>query len=271
MSNTTLRPDIFGSTPSESLSTDTRRPIVIGVASAVTGIAIIFLAVRVYIRGYLLKAWGLDDTMFIWSCFLVPSVLMYQITFACVKATFILQYRRAFALPHVKTFCDIFLGVIFFIMGATLISSGLILRVFLQPYYLPNPYTNAALNLLTDIIIFILPLALLRRVHLGTTQKIGLIASFAVGIFAISVLRISSLSTSINTIDIKYKAVPLVLFSLAESTSRILTQTSIRIDRRLWWIKGPTDQQEPVVANKSDNPTDGTLLRGTLENITGDN
>ncbi|WQF76265.1 hypothetical protein CDEST_01279 [Colletotrichum destructivum] len=293
MSNTTLPPDTFGSTRSGSLPDDTRRPLIIGVASTLTGIVAVFLAIRVYIRGYLLRAWGLDDSMLVWSCvspshcsewcssepsvtsthlpfyaskvsqftyalsdaiygclgehvwnltpaqlkndshFMVPSVLMYQITFACVKAAFLLQYRRAFALPHIKTFCDVFLAVTFVIMSSTLIASGLILRVFLQPYYVPVPtetgflkfsYANAAINLVTDIIIFMIPLALVRRIPLETTQKIGLVASFSVGIFtsAISILRISSLSTSINTIDIKYKAVPLVLLSLAEPTSGIV-------------------------------------------------
>lgn len=48
-------------------STDNRNALVIGVSSAFMAITVLFMALRVYIRGYILRAWGLDDSMFIWA------------------------------------------------------------------------------------------------------------------------------------------------------------------------------------------------------------
>lgn len=68
MGNMTLLADAFGSKSSQSLPTDTRQPLVIGIASMFIVITIFFMAVRVYIRGYELRAWRLDDSMYVWSC-----------------------------------------------------------------------------------------------------------------------------------------------------------------------------------------------------------
>ncbi|WQF90438.1 hypothetical protein CDEST_15452 [Colletotrichum destructivum] len=297
MSNIKLSVGTLGPS-SRSLPTDTRKPIVIGIASMFICLVTFFMAVRVYIRGYALRAWGLDDSMYMWSCvstqasrlifimddhalmkkkvlvialcataicnflpldalygslgehawnttltqfkinnqefqFLVAFVLMYQVTFTCVKVTFLLQYRRAFALPYMKRFCEIFLGFVFLTLIATLISGGMVLRVLLQPVYSPGGegssfltygYINAAINLVTNVTIFILPLTLVSRLNVGTTQKIGLIMGFGVGIFTsvISILRIASLRLGLDAVDINYQSVPLALLSLAEPASAII-------------------------------------------------
>ncbi|GJD04464.1 hypothetical protein ColKHC_13289 [Colletotrichum higginsianum] len=198
-------------------STDNRNALVIGVSSAFMAITVLFMALRVYIRGYILRAWGLDDSMFIWASvsatygafgshvwtvphsesrayaqkYLIASVILYQVSFAFAKATFLLQYRRAFALPSIKIFCDGFSGVFFVIVSAMLIYSGIILDRSTSNGHSPNGkkpdllvfgYVNAAMHLVTNIIIFILPIALVQKMRLAPTQKVGLIASFGVGI-----------------------------------------------------------------------------------------
>lgn len=116
---------------------------------------------------------------------------MYQLSFGFIKATFLLQFRRAFALPHIILFCDIFLGIMFLALVGLLIFGGIVMKDFLKPGYAPTPgekaylifgYVNAAVHLSTDIVIFILPLALVGQMRLAAMQKAGLISSFGVGI-----------------------------------------------------------------------------------------
>ncbi|KXH36402.1 hypothetical protein CSIM01_04917 [Colletotrichum simmondsii] len=202
----------------------------------------IFMAIRVYIRGYLLRGWELDDSVFMWSSMLVIvqgamilCIFMYQLSFGFIKATFLLQFRRAFALPHIILFCDIFLGIMFIALVGLLIFGGIVMKDFLKPGYVPTPgdeaylifgYVNAAVHLSTDIVIFILPLALVGQMRLAAMQKAGLISSFGVGIFtsAISVLRIVTLPLATSGIDGFYQAVPLVLLSMAAKGREDLSQ-----------------------------------------------
>lgn len=179
-------------------------------------------------------------------------VVLYQFAFISIKATFFLQYRRAFALPSIQTLCNIFLVINLLILVAMSISGGLVIGRFFaadvgpsdQQRFLRWAYANAAINLATDIIIFILPIALVWRLRLGTMQKVGLIASFGVGILyvhislsnadvlsrvtntdstgVISIVRFVTLPEVIETSDINYLAVPLVLLSVAEPTSAIV-------------------------------------------------
>ncbi|KAF4811593.1 hypothetical protein CGCSCA5_v009848 [Colletotrichum siamense] len=254
----------------ESLPHDNRQGLVVGVTSALLALVVIFMGIRVYIRGFMLKAWGWDDSSYIlsgasytgttadiltdnvekgslglhwWdaaperlaidSRFLIATVLTYQVAFASIKATFLLQYRRAFALPSVQLFCDVMLAATAVIMASMLLSGVFVTKKLLDPEYAASSdqsafliwgYVNAAVHLATDIIIFILPLPLVGSLKLATMQKAGLIASFAVGIFtgAISVVRMVNLPLGINSTDPFFDAVPLVLFSIAEPTSAII-------------------------------------------------
>ncbi|KAF6806647.1 hypothetical protein CSOJ01_08713 [Colletotrichum sojae] len=222
-----------GPGPNPLFPTDTREPVLLGVASMFIVITVLFVGVRVYIRGLLMKRWGHDDSMFVLAAYLVATVTMYQFSFTAAKAAVLLQYRRAFAIRSVRIFCDIFLGVIFVFMVIMIVGGAVVTRPLLNPDYRPGSdqrwflafgYANAATNLLTDVVIFILPLPLVGRLQLATMQKIGLIVSFGVGIFtgAISVLRISSLPMGIDSTDTFYEAVPLVLLTVAEPTTALV-------------------------------------------------
>jgi len=255
----------------EHLPTDTRISLIVGVTSASIGLIGIFMGVRVYIRGYLMRAWKLDDTMFICSAFLavaqialikcgaiygalgrhiwtvtpsmikkdapflVAASLMYQVAFPFIKATYLAQHRRAFALPNIKLLCDVFLGVLFLISTSLLILDGVATRGFTDPdpNKLPNVkstgfivfnYLSGASNLVTGIIVFMLPIILVGRMRLAALQKAGLIASFGVGIFtcALSVMRIISMQLGLGSSDEYYEIVPLTLLGVAELTSAIV-------------------------------------------------
>ncbi|KAK2037310.1 hypothetical protein LZ31DRAFT_570903 [Colletotrichum somersetense] len=237
--------------------TDTRIYLIVGVTSAAIAVIGIFMAVRVYIRGYLMRAWKLDDTMFICSAivavaqialikcgaiygvlgrhlwtFLVSAALIYQVAFPLVKATYLTQYRRAFALPNIKLLCDVFLVVLLVISSALLILGGVAMKGFTDPDpnklpgykstgFLLFNYLTGAFNLVTAIIIFMLPIALIGRMRFGAMQKAGLIASFGVGIFTcvMSVMRMISMKMRLNSVDEFYEVVPVTLLGVAELTS----------------------------------------------------
>ncbi|KAL0929838.1 uncharacterized protein CTRU02_215268 [Colletotrichum truncatum] len=216
-------------------------------------LVMLFICLRIHIRGYVLKAWGLDDSFFllsgatdgnlgvhIWNItfdeirteihYTLATVLIYVAAFTSIKMTYLLQYRRAIAVRFMQTFCNVFLVVLFINMCAMCISCGLVMKMLLDPQSLSIDaqaslltwsYAHSAVQLFTDIIIFIVPLPLLGRLKVSTMQKAGLFASFGVGIFTctISVLRIITLKEGLQSADIFYESVPLVLLTVAEVAS----------------------------------------------------
>ncbi|KAK1993153.1 hypothetical protein LX36DRAFT_730559 [Colletotrichum falcatum] len=254
-----------------SLPTDSRQTVVLGAAWAFIVTVTIFMGIRLYIRGYRMRrAWKLDDTMFILSSivtiaqcvvvqlcaiyagfgqhiWMVPlssvmayssysaiTMLAYNISFGFIKASFLLQYRRAFALPSITILCDIILVILLLMSLALLITNGVIMRNFLRGNFIPDistarrvqtaTYITGAAHLASDIVIFILPMALLGQMRLTKPQKIGLYASFGVGVFtsAISMFKIVTAHAAFASVDPLYDAVPVIIFSIAEPTSAIV-------------------------------------------------
>nr|XP_036579374.1 uncharacterized protein CTRU02_10620 [Colletotrichum truncatum]KAF6786921.1 hypothetical protein CTRU02_10620 [Colletotrichum truncatum] len=255
--------------PNGEHSNDSRQSLVIGFTITFIVIATVFIGIRLYLRRYLKKCWGLDGSIFLVSALLImfqsaniianevygslglhvweaspealkrdrqfftAAVLLYQVSTTSIKATFLLQYRRAFALPFVKLFCDIALAFILIIMISMLLSGGLVMRMALlnsedgsqgASIFLTWAYANASIHFLTDIIIFFFPIPIVGRLKLATIQKAGLVGSFAVGLFTcgVSIFRISTFQSSLDGIDSFYRGVPLSLLSIAEPTSALV-------------------------------------------------
>ncbi|OLN89243.1 hypothetical protein CCHL11_09592 [Colletotrichum chlorophyti] len=214
MSETLRGPN--GPNPSEYSPDDTRQPLVIGITCLMITIICIFLGVRGYVRGYIMKAWKLDDCVFVFSGFLVASTLIYQASFTSIKSTFLLQYRRAFAVRRVRIFCDLFMAVVLVVMVAMVLSGAFVMKPFLAPdsisyqdqhAFLVWGYANAAVHLATDITTFILPLAIVSQLPIATTMKLGLAASFAVGILYVYIATpiVMLLNSKIRTKTLKHR------------------------------------------------------------------
>jgi len=117
---------------------------------------------------------------------------------------------------------------------ALLLTTGVVMREMLRGNILLGPtatsgisatiYITGAAHLLSDIVIFILPMVLLCQVRLTTTQKIGLYASFGVGILTsvISIFKIVTVREAFTSKDPLYKEVPVTILSIAEPTSAIV-------------------------------------------------
>jgi hypothetical protein len=109
-----------------------------------------------------------------------------------LKSTFLLQFRRVFPLPNFQRLCDIFLAflgvwtVVGLIGGATVclpVSKNWDLE---DPIWACEPrfwfwLAHGIVHLITDLLIFIMPLPMLKTLPLPPLHKIVLIAVFCLG------------------------------------------------------------------------------------------
>ncbi|TDZ41090.1 hypothetical protein CTRI78_v009988 [Colletotrichum trifolii] len=161
----------------------------------------------------------------------VAVVMVYQIAFVAVKIAFLLQYRRVFPLPKVELCCNI--GIAFLVLFgiSLLIAQGITYSIVYRNNFWNSPINilgwwlaNASIHLVTDILIFLLPLPLLGRLRLRTTQKLALLASFGLGFLtcAISIIRIATLPNSLNSFDATYESTWTAVWSMAELSSAVI-------------------------------------------------
>ncbi|KAL0932641.1 uncharacterized protein CTRU02_211604 [Colletotrichum truncatum] len=130
------------------------------------------------------------------------TIVFYNAALAGIKMTFLLQYWRVLAIHKMK---KVFM-VAMFVVGCWSISQ-LLVEIFICtpiptfwdkdvkgtciPNY-PQWYINAAGNIITDLIVFILPLPVIGKLKLARGQKFVLLGIFCLGFFTctISFIRI---------------------------------------------------------------------------------
>ncbi|KAK7442888.1 hypothetical protein Landi51_09436 [Colletotrichum acutatum] len=130
------------------------------------------------------------------------TIVFYNAALAGIKMTFLFQYYRVLAVQKMK---KVFIAAMV-IVGAWSISQILV-EIFICtpipafwdktidgkciPNY-PQWYINAAGNIITDIIVFVLPLPVIHRLNLARGQKYVLLGIFCLGFFTctISFIRI---------------------------------------------------------------------------------
>ncbi|KAK3393540.1 hypothetical protein B0H63DRAFT_505413 [Podospora didyma] len=137
------------------------------------------------------------------------SIVLYNAALTATKIAFLLQYYRIFGTPYMRRVILIALALV-----AMWSISQLLVVIFsctpIEKFWLgdsvpgtcipnlPFWYINAAGNIATDVVVFVLPLPALSRLNLRMTQKLMLLGIFSLGFFtcAISVLRIQYLRLS---------------------------------------------------------------------------
>ncbi|KAL2129160.1 hypothetical protein VTI74DRAFT_8154 [Chaetomium olivicolor] len=137
------------------------------------------------------------------------SALGYHFAIMLVKATFLLQYRRVFPLPAIQRLCDLFLAFI----GVWTIAGGICGTVVCLPVsknWDPREpvwtcdarywfwLVHGILHVITDILIFIMPLSLLKTLPLPPVQKIILMGVFCLGFLFVIPSSYSQLSYSLT-------------------------------------------------------------------------
>lgn len=122
--------------------------------------------------------------------------LGYHLILMMLKTAFILQYRRSFPLPSFQRLCDVFLIFIAFWTIAGAVAGGATctpgataagladLRVHGEPRCRTGYrvwLAHGILNIATDILIYAMPLPMIRTLPLSRGQKFGLGAAFSLG------------------------------------------------------------------------------------------
>ncbi|KAK4129174.1 hypothetical protein N657DRAFT_652645 [Parathielavia appendiculata] len=158
------------------------------------------------------------------------SIVLYNGSLTATKLTFLLQYYRILGTGHMRTVI-----IAAFVFVAMWSVSQLLVVIFtcnpIHKFWLPETpgtcipnlpfwYYNAAGNIVTDVIVFVLPLPALTRLNLRKGQKLGLIGVFCLGFFtcAISVIRIQYLKLSE---DVTWDNVASSCWSISEICSGI--------------------------------------------------
>ncbi|KAF6843690.1 integral membrane, partial [Colletotrichum musicola] len=202
----------------------------------------------------------LEDRILYQRSFWVAS-FFYVNSLAAVKLTFLFQYRRVLAVPRMrKVYNALIVLVVIWAMG-----QGIFVCVACTPLQgfwdprvqvkcIPNAhyawFFSAMFNILTDIVIFVLPIPVIRSLKLPASQKAFLFGIFSLGFLtvAISCLRIKFLN---NRPDTTWENLDQALWSLGELTSAI-TCASLATLRPLvtrmgkWW-SGAGEEESNVV------------------------
>lgn len=122
---------------------------------------------------------------------MVCNIVLYQLTLSAVKAAFLLQYRRCLPLPTLQRVCDILLVFVLLWGLASVLTVIFTCIPASLDWANPQPlqcinrlvfwYINSTINIVTDIVIYCLPIPLLKTLRVGKLQKAVLLGIFCIG------------------------------------------------------------------------------------------
>ncbi|KAI5257165.1 hypothetical protein E4T42_01289 [Aureobasidium subglaciale] len=162
------------------------------------------------------------------------SVPCYQASLTLTKISILLQYRRVFVGPGIQRIILGLIGVIVVYGLWSVFSTAFMCSPV--AYFWDHSigghclsrmgvwFCNAALNIITDVIICFLPIPVLNKLQLPRKQKYALMAVFLLGLFVCltSILRLRSLyEISIST-DITWDNTPAAYWSSLEANFGII-------------------------------------------------
>jgi hypothetical protein len=96
-------------------------------------------------------------------------------------------------------------------------------------------WSNAALNLITDIAIFILPMPVILRLNMSIGSKIGLVILFSMGFFICltTALRMATLQSSLHAKEPTYESAPANLWSFIEAATGVICACLISLRKSI--------------------------------------
>ncbi|KAI8241078.1 Satratoxin biosynthesis SC1 cluster protein 4 [Colletotrichum sp. SAR 10_96] len=255
-------------------ASETRQPLVIGVTLTALFLASIVAALRIYVRRWRLRRWGPDDTALVFSYVLVfvTGLLMLINTHygdGLHKATLTRE-------NYLKTQEIAIAAVAVYQAMVSLCFACVPLRA-LWDFSVKGKcfklldwwYAGSAINLITDIIIFVMPVPLLRTLAVPLRQKIVLMATFGLGFFtcAISVIRLTTLKSSATSTDPTYNTVVAGIWSITELCCAIIcvciptlrpllgTQSLSPVIKRTYVQRNLEDSADTELYTQSDGAT----------------
>ncbi|PGH04418.1 hypothetical protein AJ80_08529 [Polytolypa hystricis UAMH7299] len=179
------------------------------------------------------KSLSSDDLITVMKLFFALQIL-YKFTINLTKISILLLYRRLFDTRRFRLICHLVLFYVAMYGLASIIATGLecspIRRVFdkavegscidLTAFW----YTTATSNIVTDIVILILPLPVIQTLRLPKRQKYGLMLIFTLGIFvcATSIIRMTTLNLSSRSLDQSAGTLVSTLWTIVEANTAII-------------------------------------------------
>ncbi|RDW76096.1 hypothetical protein BP5796_06917 [Coleophoma crateriformis] len=155
------------------------------------------------------EAQGVKFLQCLWA-----TIPIYNLSLLFSKLSIICQYMRIFTTPNVLKLCRVMIGVLI-LYGCWTVFGSAFMCIPVNFFWdssikgscmnkLAFWFSNAALNITTDLMIFAIPIPLVRQLQLPKKQKIALMFVFAFGAFVCvtSVIRLKALyqiSVSIDT------------------------------------------------------------------------
>ncbi|KAJ0382942.1 hypothetical protein COL922a_011499 [Colletotrichum nupharicola] len=201
------------------------------VGSVLSSVAV---GLRAFTRLCILRTFGMDDMVMIAAQSFYSSVVVYNIAICLVKISILFQYRRIFANEIMQ---KLTMGGLIF-MGLWTSTLSILLPLVCYPVakfwddsidgkcldYLTIWYAMAGVNLVSDFVIFSMPIPVIKSLQLPRRQKRMLLLVFALGFFTciISALRIRTLRVAADTKDPYWDNVDAATWSFLEVTIGIL-------------------------------------------------
>ncbi|KAG4425460.1 hypothetical protein IFR04_001379 [Cadophora malorum] len=160
------------------------------------------------------------------------AIIAYNIALTTIKISIILQYLRVFVGRRIRSWCWATIALVA-VYGLETVITAVITCIPVNAFWLgggsciPKKFLwffNAAFNILTDIIILVLPMPVLSSLRLPLKQKIGLMFVFALGGFVclVSVLRLHSLYVVSTSDDMTWDNADTAIWSYIEVTTGII-------------------------------------------------
>lgn len=174
-----------------------------------------------------------DDQLTQLKC-LLAAMTIYNLAQIVTKMSFLLQYRRIFQeggyTRRVCLWLIIFLGAWGltqeFLVCFTCVPAGSVIpgmaRVCIDS--LAVYYLTSVMNIVTDFIVFTVPLPAVHALHLPLRQKVLVSSVFCLGFFTcvISIVRLFTLHSAVNTTDPTWDNVPSAYWSVVELNCGIM-------------------------------------------------
>jgi len=165
---------------------------------------------------------------------LLAAMTIYNLAQIVTKMSFLLQYRRIFQEGgHTRRVClwlIIFLGAWGltqeFLVCFTCVPAGIVIpgmaRVCIDS--LTVYYLTSVMNIVTDFIVFTVPLPAVHALHLPPRQKLLVSSVFCLGFFTcvISIVRLFTLHSAVNGTDPTWDNVPSAYWSVVELNCGIM-------------------------------------------------
>ncbi|RAR04351.1 pth11-like integral membrane protein [Stemphylium lycopersici] len=145
------------------------------------------------------------------------SVWVYNLTLTTIKVSILTQYLRIFPIRRFRIACFIVLGIVVTYGAWAIFSSVFICQPVAFAWnksitggrcinQLIIWVTNAGVNIGQDVVIFLMPLFVVRTLPIPKSQKKGLVVMFVLGasVTMVSIIRLYSLDAIANSNDVSF-------------------------------------------------------------------